>query len=305
MNNRTIVTAGWIRSISECSSDPWNITSRFHRWLDTCAGWFVRRKYWREVALHGRTKPKKGVKLYIEEKGISDLLDRVHPLHRLRPIQTNGRMNGLERKTDRGLAGGGGRLRTGDGKQESNDDGRRRGGGGRVEGRRLRNGSSDRDFNVEHTRFESIGPTSAGLGSSRHGPATSSPTSNPPPALPPSSPSLLLYPSVRDIISVSGNRAAPLQVFIDAVLPSSLTFSPSFSLTSNKNRYRSNWFHEDFSRRSYLKKYRNETDWTLGLACRTQRNCEISVLNAALDKIEFPMARNVRVVYGERRLWDT
>ena len=27
-----------------------------------------------------------------------------------------------------------------------------------VEGERLRNGSSDRDFNVEHTRFESIGP---------------------------------------------------------------------------------------------------------------------------------------------------
>jgi hypothetical protein len=27
----------------------------------------------------GGSKPKKGTKLYIEEKGISDLLDRVHP----------------------------------------------------------------------------------------------------------------------------------------------------------------------------------------------------------------------------------
>lgn len=62
-------------------------------------------KYWREVALDGGSKPKKEVKLYIEEKGISDLLDHVHPLHRLRPIQTNGRMNGPGRKTDRGWRG--------------------------------------------------------------------------------------------------------------------------------------------------------------------------------------------------------
>jgi len=36
------------------------------------------------------------------------------------------------------------------GKEKGRDDGEQRG--------RLRNGSSDRDFNVEHTRFESIGP---------------------------------------------------------------------------------------------------------------------------------------------------
>lgn len=50
-------------------------------------------------------------------------------------------MNGLERKTDRGVAKDGGRLRTGDEKQENDDDGKRQSGrGGEAEKREQRPG---------------------------------------------------------------------------------------------------------------------------------------------------------------------
>ena len=106
------------------------------------------------------------------------------------------------------------------GKQESDDDGRRRGDRGKrgERERLLRNGSSDRDFNVEHTRFESIGPLRLAWE-----PVDMVQQLPLPPQTHPASLPLLLYPSVRDIISVSGNRAPSLQLFISLSLSFSLS----------------------------------------------------------------------------------
>ena len=108
--------------------------------------------------------------------------------------------------------------------------------------RLLRNGSSDRDFNVEHTRFESIGPLRLAWE-----PVDMVQQLPLPPQTHPASLPLLLYPSVRDIISVSGNRAPSLQLFI--------YFSLLLSLT-NKNRNGSNRFLESryvANRRKYAR----------------------------------------------------
>lgn len=120
--------------------------SRFHR----VARYFCRPVYSQKVLAWSRARrrveaeKKRGLKLYIEEKGILDLLDHVRPLHHLRPIQTNGRMNDPWRKNDsRWRWVEGSRLKTeGDGKQGNDECGGRLGTRGGDRGK-LRNGSSD------------------------------------------------------------------------------------------------------------------------------------------------------------------